>query len=194
MTVSRLPTRAEATDVANAILDGTDCIMLSAESAAGRFPVESVHMLARIAGSAEKFRENYLPQDALALPSPEEPIAMRKALLVEHAIAIEDCDAVLVPSHLGGTTRAVARWRPRTWTIAIGTHCDIMQNLQFSYGVFPVDVEELPEDWNDFAKELSQRFGLPRGQWLLIAGPSPRNPNANQRLELIVFDPPQKTA
>lgn len=189
MTSSRLPTRAEATDVANAILDGTDCIMLSAESAAGRFPVESVQMLARIALSAEKFRESYLPQDALALPGPEEPIATRKALLVEHAIAIENCDAVLVPTHLGGTARAVARWRPRTWTLAIGIHRDIMQNLQFSYGVLPVDVEELPEDWNAFAAELAERYELPRGQWLLIAGPSPKNPNANQRLEIIVFAP-----
>jgi pyruvate kinase len=188
MTVSRLPTRAEATDVANAILDGTDCIMLSAESAAGKFPVESVEMLGRIAGSAEKFRETCLPQDVLALPGPEEIVSTRKALLVEHAIAIENCDAVMVPTHLGGTARAVARWRPRTWTVAIGMHTDIMQQLQFSYGVLPVDVEELPEDWNEFAVDMSKRFGLPQGQWLLIAGPSPRNPNANQRLELIIFD------
>jgi pyruvate kinase len=188
MTMSRLPTRAEATDVANAILDGTDCIMLSAESAAGRFPVESVQMLARIAQSAEKFRESYLPRDTLALPGPEEPLATRKALLVEHAIAIENCDAVLVPSHRGGTARAVSRWRPSTWTVAIGIQRDIMQHLQFSYGVLPVDADEFPEDWNHYAEELSVRYKLPRGQWLLIAGPSPRNPNANQRLELIVFN------
>src|SRR4029453_6030733 len=56
MVLSRLPTRAEATDVANAILDGTDCVMLSGESAMGKFPEESVMMLARIATFTEAHR------------------------------------------------------------------------------------------------------------------------------------------
>ena len=61
MVSSRLPTRAEATDVANAILDGTDCVMLSGESAMGKFPEEAVTMLARIAAFTETHRPRASP-------------------------------------------------------------------------------------------------------------------------------------
>ena len=61
MVSSRLPTRAEATDVANAILDGTDCVMLSGESALGNFPEESVTMLAKIAALTEAHRPRQEP-------------------------------------------------------------------------------------------------------------------------------------
>ena len=80
MISSRLPTRAEATDVANAILDGTDCLMLSGESAMGKFPEESVAMLARIAAFTEAHRPPSQTQNLLGLcelkpsPLPRKPL------------------------------------------------------------------------------------------------------------------------
>jgi pyruvate kinase len=62
-----------------------------------------------------------------------------------------------------------------------------MQGLAFSYGVHPVDLDEEPDDWRGYVRGLSLELGLPCKQVLLVAGPSSRNPEANQRLELIVF-------
>ena len=184
MTSSRLPTRAEATDVANAILDGTDCVMLSGESATGKFPNESVTMLAKIAAFTEKHR----PRMTLTMRREMSDILVNpKAMLVDRALELIPCDAVLVPSHDGSTARAVARWRAPVWVVAAGSEPAAMQGLAFSYGVHAIDLEEEPDDWRGYAQHLLPEFGLPCKQVLLVAGPSPRNPEANQRLELMVF-------
>lgn len=185
MTVSRLPTRAEATDVANAILDGTDCVMLSGESAMGAFPIDAVSMLAKIAVSAESHREHtHLPPAWKAL-EPETPGIENKALLIEHAIELSSCDVVITPTRSGDTARAVARWRTPVWVLALGPIPGTMQGLAFSAGVFPIDLPEDPDDWTPFLKDLVQVLGMPCQKILLITGPSVRHPTANQRLELI---------
>src|SRR5262249_23756247 len=120
MVNSRLPTRAEATDVANAILDGTDCVMLSGESAVGKFPEEAVTMLARIAA----FTESHRPSSSLAvqreLLKQEETKSggERMTSVVEHALATVPCDIVLVPTRGGTTARTISRCKPRVWQIA----------------------------------------------------------------------------
>ena len=184
MTSSRLPTRAEATDVANAILDGTDCVMLSGESATGKFPEESVTMLAKIAA----FTEVHRSKTSLAMRREMGDILVNpKAMLVDRALEITPCDAVLVPTRDGSTARAVARWRTPAWVVALGPEPAAMEGLAFSYGVHPVDLDEEPDDWRGYVRRLLAELGLPCKQVLLVAGPSSRNPEANQRLELMVF-------
>ena len=184
MTSSRLPSRAETTDVANAILDGTDCVMLSGESATGKFPNESVMMLAKIAA----FTEMHRPKTTLTMRREMGDILVNpKAMLVNRALELTPCDAVLVPSHDGSTARAVARWRAPVWVVAAGSEPAAMQGLAFSYGVHAIDLEEELADWRGYAQHLLSELGLPCKQVLLVAGPSPRNPEANQRLELMVF-------
>ncbi len=185
MTSSRLPTRAEATDVANAILDGTDCVMLSGESAMGKFPEESVTMLAKISA----FTESHRPRTSLALSREMGDILVNpKAMLVDRALEIAPCDAVLVPTRSGSTARAVARWRAPVWVVAAGPETGTMQGLTFSYGVHPVDLGEDPHDWRGYTRRLFPELGLPCRQVLLVAGRSSRNPEANQRLELMIFE------
>jgi pyruvate kinase len=190
MIASRLPTRAEATDTANAILDGTDCVMLSGESAMGKFPEEAVTMLAKIAA----FTETHRPRTTLAARREflQEQAAMtggdRMASLVEHALDTVPCDAVLVPTRGGTTARVISRCKPSVWIIAPSCDPAACQSLAFSYGVHPVDLVEEPDDWRQWAVQWLSEHGVAAKRVMLVAGPSARNPNANHRIELMRLD------
>jgi len=186
MVSSRLPTRAEATDVANAILDGTDCVMLSGESAMGKFSEEAVTMLAKIAA----FTETHRPGASLAarreLLRSETPMTGgdRMASLVEHALDTVPCDLLLTPTRSGKTARLISRSKPPVWIVALGSDPAVCQGLAFSYGVQPIDLAEEPEDWRDFATRWLHDRGIAANRIMLVAGPSARNPKANHRIEL----------
>ena len=192
MVSSRLPTRAEATDVANAILDGTDCVMLSGESAMGKFPEEAVTMLAKIAA----FTETHRPGASLAarreLLQHQAPMNAgdRMASLVEHALETVPCDLVLAPTRSGTTARVISRCKPPVWIVSPCGDPAACQGLAFSYGVHPVDLAEEPADWCEFARRWLPEHGLIANRVLLVAGPSLRNPNANHRLELMLLEAP----
>jgi pyruvate kinase len=191
MVASRLPTRAEATDVANAILDGTDCVMLSGESAMGKFPEEAVTMLAKIAA----FTEAHRPRASLAarrdfLQKKMTTISGdRMASVVEHATDTVPCDVLLVPTRGGTVARAISRFKPPVWIIAPSADRAMCQNLAFSYGVHPVDLAEEPDDWRQWAARWLDENGITAERVMLVAGPSPRNPKANYRIELMRLDP-----
>src|SRR5512143_2971814 len=162
MTDNRRPTRAEATDVANAILDGTDCVMLSGESAMGKYPVDAVAMLAKIAASVEVRRP------AIAVNELYRGIDIRGKIRPEHLIAIgvEACleyvspAAVFVPTHSGTTARSIARFRFPVWTIAMSSQMATCQQLQFSSGVYSVHEPEHLEQWKPYVKQRVSEFGL----------------------------------
>lgn len=192
MVHSRLPTRAETTDVANAILDGTDCVMLSGESAMGKFPEEAVAMLARIAAYTEQNRAAHgltTQRELLRKPAERTP-SDRMASLVEHALDTVPCDLAFVPTHSGNTARSIARCKPRVWAIALSSDEAVRQGLAFSYGVYADDLPDDPDDWRNFASQWLVGKGLTATRIMLIAGPSKRNPRANHRLELIPLDTP----
>src|SRR5216117_1728909 len=190
MVSSRLPTRAEATDVANAILDGTDCVMLSGESALGNFPEESVTMLAKIAA----FTETHRPRMSVAAQREflQQPAATRRgdrmASVVEHALHTVPCDLLLVPTRGGSMARAISRFKPPVWIIAPSSDPAVCQNLAFSYGVYPVDLAEQPDDWREWTSRWVRENGIAAERVMLVAGPSPRNPKANHRIELMRLD------
>jgi pyruvate kinase len=187
MVSSRLPTRAEATDVANAILDGTDCIMLSAESAMGQYPEEAVAMLAKIAAFTESHRPPTRLGDRHALSAPHQPATAAEAIavVVEHALETVPCAAVFVPTRTGTTARMISRFNPAVWIVALSREPAVCQGLAFSYGVHAEQLAENPESWRDFARQWLREQQVPGTVAVLVAGPSPRHPDANHRIEFL---------
>jgi pyruvate kinase len=194
MVLFRRPTRAEATDVANAILGGTDAVMLSAESAMGRFPIEAVAMLASIAEAIEPERDNRLLAQALGAYGTtfEQTRAVDLiARSVYHTVERSSPRprAVIVPTRSGHTARRIARFRLPCWIVALCPAPETAQALQFSYGIYAVDVETDRGDWTRFVREWLANHGVYEGLVLLTQGPSPDYPCGNHRLEIIELNP-----
>jgi pyruvate kinase len=187
MTDNRRPTRAEATDVANAILDGTDCVMLSEESAMGKYPVDAVAMLAKIAAATEPHRIAYPARETLKARKGNEKLSLPDliAFSVETTLDRISPAAVLVPTHSGYTARSIARFRLPVWIAAVSSEEGTCQGLQFSYGVYPVHESEHPEDWSGFARHWLQTHGVEGQIVILTEGPSSKRPKTNNRMEII---------
>jgi pyruvate kinase len=197
MVSSRLPTRAEATDVANAILDGTDCIMLSGESAMGKYPEEAVAMLAKIAAATEARRPPARLKDLRTLCLEKKPSSAAEgiAAVVEHALETVPCAVVFVPTRTGTTARLISRFKPSVWIAAISHDLRVCQGLAFSYGVQPIELADDPDNWRAFATDWRREQQLPGFIAILVAGPSPHHPDANYRIEFLrVGDPPAPNA
>lgn len=187
MTNNPQPTRAEATDVANAILDGTDCVMLSGESAIGKYPVEAVAMLARIATVTEPNRSRLNIWELLkSLPKNKEfSIHDLVSLSVETTLECATAAAVIVPTLSGATARSIARFRLPVWINAVCSEKRACQQLLFSYGVYPIHQPEADQDWSAFARRWVTSENLTGNLVLLIQGPSQAHPETNHRMEII---------
>ncbi len=187
MTGNRRPTRAESTDVANAILDGTDCVMLSGESAMGAYPVESVAMLAKIAAVIEPHRRSHYVREALQGTGRDGTITLPDliAMSVETTFQRISPAAVFVPTRSGYTARSITRFRLPVWIIAVSSQEPTCQSLQFSYGVYPVCEAGHPVDWTDHIRSWVRSHGIEGELAILTEGPSAEYPNTNNRMEII---------
>jgi pyruvate kinase len=194
MTANKRPTRAEATDVSNAIINGTDCVMLSAESAMGQYPVESVSMLAKIASAVEPERRQIPVRELFQGMNIRDkvPPARLIDLSVEAALRYASPAAVFVPTRSGTTARSISRFRLPVWIIAVSSQEATCQNLQFSYGIYPVCEKEHPENWKAYVKDFLKRYNIPGDFIVMTEGPSSKHPDANHRMEIIDLRSPEK--
>ena len=138
MTVNPRPTRAEASDVANAVFDGTDAVMLSAETASGHYPVESVSMMARIISAAEGSprygwygRNRRAAGDSMPLP---ESICES----VAHMTDVLKLSAIAVFTQSGSSARLISKYRPRVPVFAFSPLAEINRRTALYWGVYPV--------------------------------------------------------
>jgi pyruvate kinase len=187
MTTYLRPTRAEATDVANAILDGTDCVMLSGESAMGHYPVESVTMLAKIAAAIEPHRPGLRVRQSLKEPSRTGKVSLTELIAssVEAALERATPAVVIVPTRSGTMARSISRYRLPVWIVGVSSQEATCQGLQFTYGVYPEHEPDHPEDWRAYARKWLQDHGMYGDLVVLTEGPSSKHPEANNRMELI---------
>jgi pyruvate kinase len=187
MVASTLPTRAEVTDVANAILDGTDCVMLSEESAIGQYPEQAVRMLARIAAVTETDLPVVRLNALRSLCREQKPTTAVEAIasVVEHALETVPFAAVFVPTLTGTTARMISRYKPSSWIVALSRDPAVSSGLVFSYGVYPVDIAEEPRDWGDLALNWLGEHQIPGTTVVVVTGPSALHPRARQRIEFL---------
>ncbi len=150
MTVERMPTRAEVTDVANAIIDGTDAVMLSEETAIGKYPLESIRIMAKIARTTENYLDSIWKERVTQWGGNIKGIAttIKDAIARSVIAALNSIDIkyILTPTKSGETPRLISRFRPKQWILAFTTDEWVANTLLFSYGVYPFVVENRSEE------------------------------------------------
>ena len=144
------PTRAEVSDVANAILDGTDAVMLSNETAVGNYPVEAVATMARIATRIEQEPHKMKPSSER-----EQTITNAISAAVGQIAKQLNGSAIMTLTKSGATARNVSKFRPQTPILAITPHVDVARQLQLVWGVQPLLVLDLPSTSQTFAAAIN---------------------------------------
>ncbi|WP_413174538.1 pyruvate kinase [Anabaena azotica] len=147
------PTRAEVSDVANAILDGTDAVMLSNETAVGDYPVEAVATMARIAERIEQEEA----QNANSRQSRDNRRSIPNAISQAVGQIAENLGAaaIMTLTQTGATARNVSKFRPKTPILAITPHVNVARQLQMVWGVKPLLVLELPSTGQTFQAAIN---------------------------------------
>ena len=166
------PTRAEATDVANAILDGTDAIMLSEETAAGNYPAEAVMVMDRIARSAETSLDALKFENISVEPVTEDAISRASYFIAKEIGAA----AIITPTWSGSTARRVSRFRPKQPILAPTPNETALDFLSLCWGVVPVSIPltATMDDMIHCSIDAARRSGfIESGQHLVITGGAP---------------------
>ena len=178
------PTRAEAADVANAIIDGTDAVMLSEETAAGKYPIEAVKVMKRVAAATEK-----------ALPYRTMLDSKRPLLkaIVQDAISFSACDiayglgasCIVAHTRTGLTAHRVSKFRPSVPIIALAHNQPVMNRLSLLWGVYPRQVRKLRTTAEIFsaAKSAARATGIgSRGSKIVVVCGDPSTPGGTTDL------------
>ncbi len=188
------PTRAEAADVANAVIDGTSAVMLSAETGIGSFPVDAVRAMAMIAHAAEEYPVIH------GRARKVHPVNSAAATVLHAAVQLAqalEAEALVIPTATGGGARACAKYRPAQPIIALAHDPVVAQQLALEWGVIPVigdladSVEELVDQSLEIARDIG---GIPvDGRVVLTAGRRTGTPGATSLIMVREIPPPGST-
>jgi len=161
------PTRAETSDVANAILDGTDAVMLSGETASGQFPVEAVKTMVKVAIDVERSELRKTAADRYAHGSNISEAVAGAACQAASALKAK---AVVVFTQSGSTARLIAKFRPQIPIVAFTPHPEIQRRLSLSWGVFtrPIGAVEGTDQQIAIVEDILLKAGFRRGDLVVI--------------------------
>ena len=157
MTKEIMPTRAEVSDVAHAVLDRADAVMLSGETAVGRYPVETVKMMNRIVKRAEQI----LPrEDPMAITSPQKMIVEIVGNLTYSAITLipDKVDGIITATRTGYTARWISKFRPPTSIYAVSADTRVARRLGLVWGVYPIMLDQELGSVDDLVKNSTRHI------------------------------------
>ncbi|MCX7670769.1 MAG: pyruvate kinase [Anaerolineae bacterium] len=187
MTSNRRPTRAEVTDVANAIIDGTDGVMLSGETSVGQYPADAVAAMSAIA----RYTEQHMASTSL-LPLLEAQRAAGRltcedeiALTVYRAVEALQPDILVSITTTGNSVRRLARFDLPVWIVAISSEERTVQQLLFSRGVYPVDGPATTDSWARYVADRLAANGVVARRVLLTESSATRAPRDTTHIEIL---------
>jgi pyruvate kinase len=170
------PTRAEASDVASAIYHGADAVMLSAESASGKFPIEAVTMMDRIIKAAENDRGYYRPMSDAARPAPAATIPDAISASMRLATDLLPIAAVVTYTSSGSSSLRASRERPATSILSMAASVKMARRLTVAWGIHSVEVPAISslDEMSSFACETALKEGFAKkGDTIVVAAGSP---------------------
>ena len=166
------PTRAEVSDIANAVLDGTDCVMLSGETTVGKYPLQAVQFMSRIV----KYVESTIDYTKHALYKRKIGVSDTIAKLAVDAVLYDDIKAIVTTTMTGFTARKISNLRPNCPILACCPSNHIAEKVALNFGVEPVvtEVYESTDDMVEGARKIAlEQLHLKSGDLILITGGFP---------------------
>ena len=180
-------TRAEASDVCNAVLDGSDGVMLSAESAAGDYPVESCETMSEIAEEAEKIIPYRERLDWLKTTSNKTVQDAVSIAISDATLTLDNIGAIVAFTQGGTTARRISKFRPSVPILAVTFTKDTQRKLESYWGVLPVfsDVQNTLTNDDDLASLFAKDYGVKKGQLIIISAGYPTGEGSANMMKIV---------
>jgi pyruvate kinase len=181
------PTRAEASDVANAVLDGSDCIMLSGETAAGEYPIEAVNTMDIIARAIEEtipYRERL----DMAIRSSHKTVQDAIGISVaDAALQLDRVKAIIAFTQGGSTARRISKFRPCVPIFAVTFTKTVQRKLEINWGVIPLfsDIQNEMTNDDDLASIIAKDNGLNIGDYVIITAGYPTGEGTANMMKIV---------
>lgn len=180
-------TRAEASDVCNAVLDGTDGVMLSAESAAGDYPVEACETMSQIAEEAEKILPYRDRLDWLKTTSNKTVQDAVSIAISDATLTLDNIGAIVAFTQGGTTARRISKFRPNVPILAVTFTKDTQRKLESYWGVIPLfsDVQNTMTNDDDLASLFAKDYGVKKAQLIIISAGYPTGEGSANMMKIV---------